>query len=106
MTKEDKRQLEELNGIISKLDPYKKHLDTALHGYINIKPEDTRRLLEAYFGPEWKSKVKPNVMTCGACKLSTVKNIAIEYGAAKRTVEMIMAKEAEKKAAKTESKKQ
>ena len=97
MTKEEKKQIEELNAFISKLEPYSKHLGTALHGYINITPESTRKLLEAYHGPDWKSVVKPNVMTCGACKLNAIKSIALEFEAAKNTVKMILEKD-EKKA--------
>ena len=97
MTKEDKRQIEELTGFVEKLSPYSKHLGTALHGYINIRPEDTRNLLEAYYGPEWKTKVKPNVMTCGSCKLNTIKSIAIEYEGAKHTIEQLQAKDSSKK---------
>lgn len=102
IAKEDQKQVEELTAFISKLDPYRKHLSTSLHGYINITPNDTRSLLEAYYGPEWKSKVKPNVMTCGACKLSTIKNIAIEYEGAKHTIEQLNEK-IKKAASKKES---
>ena len=92
ITKEDKKQLDELNAFISKLDPFKKHLSTSLHGYMNIRPDDTRKLLEAYYGPDWNNKTKPSVLTCASCKLATIKNIAIEYEAAKHTVEQISEK--------------
>lgn len=97
MTKEDKKQVEELTAFVSKLDPYTKYLGTALHGYINIRPEDTRKLFEAYYGPDWKLKVKPNAMTCGSCKLNIIKSIAIEYEGAKHTIDQIMAKDKKKK---------
>lgn len=89
ITKEDKKQLDELNSFISKLNPFAKHLATSLHGYMNIRPDDTRKLLEVYYGPDWRNKTKPSVLTCASCKLATIKNIAIEYEAAKHTVEQI-----------------
>lgn len=101
MTKDEKKQIEELSEFITRLDPFKKHLGTALHGYMNIRPEDTRKLLEAYHGPEWKTKVKPNVMTCGSCKLAAIKSIAIEYEGAKHTIEMIIEKDKKKKEGKS-----
>ncbi len=100
MTKEEKKQIEELNSFISKLEPYAKHLGTALHGYINITPEATRKLLESYYGLDWKSKVKPNVLSCGACKLNTIKSIALEFEAAKNTIQMIVDKDEKKKGSK------
>jgi hypothetical protein len=97
MTKEDQKQIEELTAFVYKLDPYAKHLGTSLHGYLNIRPEDTRKLFEAYYGPDWKDKVKPSALTCGTCKLNVVKSIAIEYEGARHTIEQIMSRDKKKK---------
>lgn len=100
MNKEDKKQIEELSAFIEKLNPYETHLSTSVHGYIRITPDATRKLLESYYGPDWKSKVKPNVLSCGSCKLNTIKNIAIEYYGAKHTIEQLQAKDSKKKSGK------
>ena len=107
MKKEEKQMLEELKEFTGKLDKYEKYFSMAVHNYIRITPEDTRGILEAYHGPDWKNKVKPSVMTCSTCKLNAIKGIAIEYYAAAKTVSDIEEKErqkAEKKKEKTEKK--
>ena len=95
MTKEDKKQLTELTEFTDKLSQFSKHFDTATHGYIRITPDDTRKLLETFHGPDWKNKVKASVLTCGTCKLNEIKKIAMEYYAALSTIQTI--KENDKK---------
>lgn len=97
MTKEDKLQLAELEELTEKLSKFSKHFDTATHGYIRITPEDTRRLLEAFHGPDWKSKVKPSVMTCSSCKMAEIRSIAMEYYAALNTIQTIKENDKKKK---------
>lgn len=92
MKKEEKQLLENLKAMTERLAPYEKYLSMAVHNFIRITPEDTRRLFEANYGPDWKSKVKPTVMTCGTCKLATIKSIAVEYYSAVKTITDIEAK--------------
>lgn len=97
MTKEDKKQLAELEDLTGRLSKFSKHFDTATHGYIRITPEDTRRLLEAFHGPDWKSKVKPSVMTCSSCKLNEIRSIGMEYFAALNTIKTLKENDKKKK---------
>ena len=92
--------LEDLTAFTEKLDKYEKYFSQAVHNYIRITPEDTRNVLEAYYGPDWRNKVKPSVLTCSTCKLNEIKKIAVEYYGAKKTISDIQAKEAEKKSKK------
>ena len=92
MNKQDKEQLNELTAFVESLKPFDNPLSTSMHGYIRITPDNKRKLFETYYGPGWRSILKPNVMTCGSCSLNAVKNIAIEYFAAITTIEQLQSK--------------
>lgn len=102
MKKDEKQMLEDLKEFTGKLDKFEKYFSMAVHNYIRITPEDTRRILEAYYGPDWKLKVKPNVMSCSTCKLNTIKAIAVEYYGAAKTINDIEEKERQKQEKKKE----
>ena len=89
--------LEDLKEFTGKLEKYEKYFSQAVHNFIRITPDDTRNVLEAYHGSDWRNKVKPSVLTCSTCKLNAIKSIAIEYYGAQKTIADIEAKEAEKK---------
>ena len=38
-----------------------------------------RKVLEIYYGPDWKDKVPRQVMSCGHCKLQELKKISTDY---------------------------
>lgn len=97
MKKEDRIMLEKLKELTGRLAPFEKYLSMSVHNYLRITPQDTVKLFEAAHGPEWKTKLKPSVMTCGTCKLSAVKSIAVEYYAAVKSIADIEIKEEEKK---------
>lgn len=97
MKKEDKIMLEKLKELTGRLDPFEKYLNMSVHNFIRITPQDTVKLFEAAHGPDWKTKLKPSVLTCGTCKLAAVKSIAVEYYAAVKSIADIEAKEAERK---------
>lgn len=97
MKKEDKQMLEDLKARTSAMDPYEKYFGMAVHNFIRIAPEEKRKLFEASYGLDWKSKVKPSVMTCSTCALAEIKKLAIEYYGMKKTISDIEAKETERK---------
>ena len=45
----------------------------------HIAPNDLRKVLEIYYGPDWKNKVPRQVMSCGHCKLQELKKISTDY---------------------------
>lgn len=96
MKKQDKEYMAELKDMTGRMSPFSKYLDMTLHNFIRITPEDKRKLFEAYYGPDWRSKVKPSVMTCSTCTLSEVKKIAIEYFGAVKTLKEMEAKASDK----------
>lgn len=101
MKKEDKAMLEELKARSEVMAPYEKYFSMAVHNFIRITPEDTRKLLEACYGPDWRSKVKPSVLTCSTCKLTEIKKLAIEYYGMVKTIQDIEAKNNKKTNAST-----
>lgn len=103
MKKEDKQLLESLKAMTEKLAPYEKYLSMSVHNYLRITPQDTVKLFETNYGPDWKSKVKSTVLTCGTCKLAAVKSIAVEYYSALKTITDIEEKEAARKNTKQEN---
>ena len=60
--------------------PYDKPLGCAYRAnYAHIAPNDMRRVLEIYYGPDWANQVPKQVMSCGHCKLKELKKIGGEY---------------------------
>jgi len=96
MKKQDKEYMAELKDMTGRMSPFSKYLDMAVHNFIRITPEETRKLLESYYGPDWRSKVKPSVMSCSTCKLTEIKKIAIEYFGAVKTLKEMEAKASDK----------
>lgn len=63
-----------------KLIPFDKPLGCAYRaGYAHIDPMSMRKVLEIYYGPDWKDKVPKQVFSCSHCKLEQLKKIATEY---------------------------
>lgn len=63
-----------------KLQEFDRPLMTAYRaGYVHIAPSDLRKVLEIYYGPDWKDKVPKQVFSCSHCKLEQLKKIATEY---------------------------
>ena len=63
-----------------KLIPYDKPLGCAYRAnYAHIAPSDLRKVLEIYYGPDWKDKVPKQVFSCSHCKLEQFKKIATDY---------------------------
>ena len=63
-----------------KLIPYDKQLGCAYRAnYAHIDPMSLRKVLEIYYGPDWKDKVPRQVMSCGHCKLQELKKISTDY---------------------------
>ena len=62
------------------LIPFDKALGCAYHAnYAYIAPNDLRKVLEIYYGPDWKNKVPKQVFSCSHCKLQELKKIAGDY---------------------------
>ena len=62
------------------LIPYDKPLGCVYRaGYVHIDPMSLRKVLEIYYGPDWKDKVPRQVMSCGHCKLQELKKISTDY---------------------------
>ena len=58
---------------------YEHVLETSRCGYARISTSDFAKMLEIYYGPDWKSKTPRTVLTCGTCKLNELQKIAREY---------------------------
>ena len=62
------------------LIPYDKSLGCVYRAnYVHIDPMSLRKVLEIYYGPDWKDKVPRQVMSCGHCKLEQLKKISTDY---------------------------
>ena len=48
-------------------------------GYAHIDPMSMRKVLEIYYGSDWKNKVPKQVFSCSHCKLEQLKKIAGDY---------------------------
>ena len=63
-----------------KLIPFDKQLGCAYRAnYAHIAPNDLRKVLEIYYGPDWKNQVSKQVFSCSHCKLEQLKKIAGDY---------------------------
>ena len=63
-----------------KLIPFDKALGCAYRAnYVHIDPMSMRKVLEIYYGPDWKNQVPKQVFSCSHCKLQELKKIAGEY---------------------------
>lgn len=63
-----------------KLTQYDKPLGCAYRAnYAHIDPMSMRKVLEIYYGPDWKDKVPRQVFSCSHCKLEQLKKIAGDY---------------------------
>ena len=47
--------------------------------YVHIDPLSMRKVLEIYYGPDWKNQVPKQVFSCSHCKLEQLKKIAGDY---------------------------
>ena len=62
------------------LIPYDKPLGCVYRAnYVHIDPMSLRKVLEIYYGPDWKNQVPKQVFSCSHCKLEQLKKIAGEY---------------------------
>lgn len=62
-----------------RLEKFEHPLQTSLAGYARIAPSDFVKVLEIYYGSDWRSKTPSSVLTCGNCKLNELRKIANEY---------------------------